>query len=214
MVRINQLVRRRRYVGEDAEPSERVDPFECLHGRRRHAAPAYAVITVATDDVVADEFVGAAPTSVADRGMIAVKTRDADVARLEDGGAPGRRARVHEVLGHFGLSVNRHPIARKTLEVDAKRAAGESQREPVVHQSLALQTLVDLGRGKQINGALLEDSGADPPLDVAARLAFEHHAVDAVKMQELGKQKPGGSGADDCHLSTSHDGILKMCSAA
>src|ERR1700730_19167560 len=31
-------------------------------------------------------------------------------------------------------------------------------------------------------------------------------------MQEVGKQQPGGSGADDCHLSTSHDGILKLCS--
>jgi len=73
---------------------------------------------------------------------------------------------------------------------------------------------VDLGDGKQIHGALFEDSGADPPLDVVARLAFEHHAVDVVKMQELRKQEPGGSGANDCHLSTSHDGILKMCSAA
>jgi 2-hydroxy-4-carboxymuconate semialdehyde hemiacetal dehydrogenase len=54
MVRINQFVRRGRYVGEDAEPSEGVDPFECLHGRRRYAAPAYTVITVATDDVIAE----------------------------------------------------------------------------------------------------------------------------------------------------------------
>jgi len=80
-----------------------IDPFEGLHGRRRCAASAYTVITVATDDVVADEFVGAAPASVADRRMIAVEARDADVARLENRRTPGRCARVHEVLGHFGF---------------------------------------------------------------------------------------------------------------
>ena len=43
VVGVDQLVRNRRRVGQDAEPAEWIDAFEGLDCRRRHTLPADAV---------------------------------------------------------------------------------------------------------------------------------------------------------------------------
>jgi hypothetical protein len=117
--------------------------------------------------------------------MIPVEPFDADVAGLEKELGAGCRARLHEILGHFGLTVHGHGASRETLEVDSKRAIGKSQCEAVVDQAFAQQALTDIRFDQEIHGALFEDSCTNPPFDVFARLPLEHHVVDTVTVQEL-----------------------------
>ncbi len=49
---------------------------------------------------------------------------------------------------------------------------------------------------------MFEDARAYPVLDVLAVAAFEHDAVDALQMQQVGEEQPGRARADDPYLGT------------
>ena len=55
--RVDEVVGRRRDVGEDAEPAERVAPFERLQFARAEPLAADAVVAVGADDEVGLELV-------------------------------------------------------------------------------------------------------------------------------------------------------------
>ena len=55
-------------------------------------------------------------------------------------------------------------------------------------------------RDRQIDGSLLEDSGAYALDDVLATAVFDDDRVDAVAMQQVCKEQPCGTGADDADL--------------
>jgi hypothetical protein len=205
MIRINQLVRDRWSVGQNPKPAKRVNALETAHRLGRDAAPANAVIAIAAGDEVADQFACSAAVRVAHDGMRALEAFDAHVARVEYQLRAGRRARLEEILGDFGLTVDRNGIARQTLQVDAKGASGEAQGKPVVDQPLAQQPLADVRLYQQFDRALLQDAGANARGDILAAAPLEHHAVDAVLMQQLREQEPGWAGADDSYLSAGHD---------
>src|SRR5262249_24527574 len=56
MAHIDQLLRHRRRVGEEAEPAERIDPLELADRLRRHALARDAVEAIAAGDEVARDL--------------------------------------------------------------------------------------------------------------------------------------------------------------
>ncbi len=56
MIRVNQLVRGRRNVGQNPQPAKWIDALETLHRLVRDALPADAVIAVAAGDEIAGQF--------------------------------------------------------------------------------------------------------------------------------------------------------------
>src|SRR5258707_4057512 len=204
MIRVNQFVRNRRNVGQNTEPAKRIDALEALHRLWRDAAPADAVIAVAAGDEVAGECMCAPALGVAYRGMRAVEAFDTHVLRLEYQSAARRDAGLHEILGDFGLTVDRDGIAGETLQVDAKGLPGEPKGKSVVDQSFAQHPRADFRLHEQVHGPLLENSGADAAGDILRALAFEDDAVHAVLVQQLRQQKTRWAGADDCYLSAGH----------
>ena len=114
--------------------------------------------------------------------MRAVEAFDAHIARLEYQSPACRNARLHEILGDFGLTVNRDGAAGETLQVDAKGLPGEPKGESVVDQPFAQHACTDFRPPEQFDGALLQDAGANAAGDMLAALAFENDAVDAVQV--------------------------------
>src|SRR6266851_1376760 len=204
MIRVNQFLRRRWNVGQNPEPTKRVDALEALHRLCRDASPAHTMIAVAAGDEIAGECMCAPAQRIAYRGMRAVKAFDAHIVCLEYQSRACRNAGLHEILGDFGLTVNRDSVAGQALQVDAKGLPSEPESEPVVDQALAQHPLADVRLHEQVHGPLLEDTGADAAGDILAALAFEDDAVHAVLVQQLRQQKTRWAGADDCYLSAGH----------
>ena len=65
---------------------------------------------------------------------------------------------------------------------------------------LAVQPLADAVLGQDVDGAVLDDAGADPRLDVLARPVLDDDRLDAVLGEDLGEEESGGTGADDGDL--------------
>ena len=63
-----------------------------------------------------------------------------------------------------------------------------------------MQALADARVGEEVDRALLEQPGAHALLDVLAAAALEHDRLDALAVQQVAEQQPGGAGADDGDL--------------
>jgi hypothetical protein len=79
--------------------------------------------------------------------------------------------------------------------------AVETQGNPAVKKTFALQTLADARFCEKLHGIALEDAGADALLDVFARARFEDHRFNAHAVQEMREHQTCRSGADDSDLS-------------
>ena len=168
---VDELVRHRRRVGQEAQPAERI---VALEGRQRaggHALAAHAVEAVAAGDEVARELVLVAAVAVAHDGMAAVEVVHAHVLGLVDRDGAARRARVHQVARDLGLAVDDHALAGESVEVDAVAAAGPADLDAVVHEALGVHARADARFVEQRDRALFEDARADAPEHVLAACA-------------------------------------------
>jgi hypothetical protein len=84
MVVVGQFVRDRRRLRQDAEPAERIDPFEGLDRRRLDAGAADAVEPVAAGNEVAGDLVAGAVLVKGNAGMVGVEIMRLDVGGLID----------------------------------------------------------------------------------------------------------------------------------
>ncbi len=117
------------------------------------------------------------------------------VALLDAGG--------DQVAHHLVLAVDGdRAAARQRRQVDAVPLAREQQLDAVMHQPLAAHALAEPGFVERVDGALLQHAGADPVLAILARARLDQHRVDALQAKKMGKQQPGGAGADNRDLGT------------
>ena len=78
--------------------------------------------------------------------------------------------------------------------------AVELELDPVVDDPVALHPLADAGLGEQVGDALLQDSRADPRLDVVAAPVLEHDRVDPLQVEQVREHEARGAGTDDADL--------------
>ena len=83
MVGVDQFMRDRRRLRQDAEPAERIDPLEGLDRRRLDAGAADAVKAVAAGDEVAGDLVADAVLDIGDARMVGVEIMRLDVGGLD-----------------------------------------------------------------------------------------------------------------------------------
>ena len=79
-------------------------------------------------------------------------------------------------------------------------AAGEAQFESPVYQPLVAETFADSRFVHQVDGALLEHTGAHAFLDVLATAILDHHGFDAGAMQQMRKHQARRSCPDNSDL--------------
>jgi hypothetical protein len=107
--------------------------------------------------------------AVAQAAAFAGQAVQADVLGLVDDRRAGGLVRVHQVVLDLGLAVDGDGLAGQRLEIDAPALAVEGQLDAVVDQPLAIEPRADADLVEQIDGALLEQAGADAGAQVLGR---------------------------------------------
>lgn len=79
-------------------------------------------------------------------------------------------------------------------------AVAEPDVDRLVDHALAAQALVEAEFGHQVDRALLQHTGAHAVLNVRAAARFEHDALDAFAIEQMGEKQPCGARADDGDL--------------
>ena len=148
-----------------------------------------------------DSSLSVALDAVANLRRGTVEVVDANVVRFEYDLTSGGQPRRDQILDDFVLSVNRdRAAARQPAQIDAMAAAGEAQLDAMMGQAEARETLTDAGLFEQVDGALLEQAGADALFDIAAAASLEHDRFDAGKVQQVREHQACGPRADDADL--------------
>src|SRR5215210_5308554 len=201
VVRVDQLLRRGRCLGEDPEPGERVLPLVHDEHALRYRRPAHPVEAVAPGYEVASQLVVLAILLIADGRLLRLEVFDADgfgfeddlSARLEPGG--------DEVFHHLVLAVDRDRASPGELEqVDAVALPVEPQLDAVVDHPLPLHPVADARLVQQVDRALLQHARPDPVLYVIAAAGLEHDRLDTLQVQQVREQQPRRSTPDDPNL--------------
>src|SRR5918995_1080837 len=201
VVRVDQLLVRRRRGGEDPEPGERILTLERRENARRNAVPAHPVEAVTSGDEVANDLPVVAVVPVVEDGPVSLEALGADVLDVELECAARLQPRCDQILHHLLLPVDRDPAAAgQRREVDPVPLAGDLQLDPVVDEAFPSEALSHADLLQQVDGALLEHPGPDAALDVLAGSVLENDRVDPPEVEEVSEDEAGGPGADDADL--------------
>src|ERR1700722_17954564 len=156
---------------------------------------------VARSDEIASEFMRGAVLLVAQQRRGAVCVMDRDVGGLINGRRAGGRALIAEVLGQFGLAIDHDLFAAGQVEeVNPMARPVEGEIETLMRQALATHPGAELDLIEEIDGALFEDAGANPGLDIGAALALQNDGLDADSVEQMSEQEARRAGADDGDL--------------
>ena len=123
-----------------------------------------------------------------------------DALDLEPEVAAALQQRRDQVLDDLLLSVDRHVPAGQLGDLDVLGVALPAQVDAVVLEPLAGQPLADPQVVHQLDRVLLEQAGADAPLDVVAVAVLEDHRLDARSLQQQPEHQPRGTCSDDADL--------------
>ena len=121
--------------------------------------------------------------------------------------APLPVARLHQIAGEFGLSVDHDGPPGEAGEVDAQPAAAESETEAAMHQPFRMQPAGDAGPFGEPDETLLQYAGADAAEHMVARLPLEDQRFDAGEPEQPAEQQSGRACPDDRDLCA-HGSLL------
>ena len=186
-----------RHVGKDAEPAERIFAFELTHRRCRDRLARGAMEAVAADDELRVDPRRRAVSGEGHERRDAVDVVQRDVLRLVQDRQVALRRRVHQVARHLGLAIDGDVLAGERLDVDTDQMVGGGEVEAFLHQPLGPQPLVEAQSFHQVGRHRLQHARTDTAEDIGRRLAFDDHAVDACRAQQMPEQQARGTCADD-----------------
>ena len=197
---VDQFLGRRRRVGHDAEPGERIDPLVSAQSIVGNAGAADAVKAVAARNEVGLDLGALALVKKTHARPLRVDVVEDDVERLVDREPAGGGAAFAEILGRFGLPVDGHAGAGQLAKVDAPARAVDGDLDAFVDQRLALQPFGRAGAPHHLDRSRFEHAGANAPLDMGAIAPFEDDRLDPLAPENLGQQQSRRTGADDGDL--------------
>jgi hypothetical protein len=201
VIRVDELVRRGRRLGEDAQPAERIDPLvdgQHTVGNRRTAD---AVEAVAPGNQVAVDLAMRAAVLKADHGSRRVERGHRHPLRFEVERPRGGQTRLDQISNDFVLAVDGDRLAAGQFgEVDAMPRPVAADIEAIVTQAVALKASPDAHRDQQIHGALLQHACPHAVDDVLAAAILDDDRVDAVEVQQVPKQQARRPRANDAYL--------------
>src|SRR5690606_26872073 len=192
------LRRTGRRLAQDPEPREGVLAEVPARLRPRHRRADDAVRAVgAHNEVGVDLERPSVAVGREDAGTVGCRALDA----LRGDPEPQVLSRCEpcrdEVLERLVLRVQPHAPPDERREVDAVPLTREPQLDAVVTVSDGARAAELAELVEHLDGALLEDAGADRLLDLLALAAVDHDRVDAGDAEQVREQQPGGAGADD-----------------
>ena len=145
----------------------------------RKGRPADAVKSVTPGDEITRNLVTSAGLLVRNPGVF-FEIMDAHGLRFEKDGRVVPAARGDQILEHFLLRIDGNRLPYQVLKIDAVTLAGKPQFHAVMNEAFSPHTLTDAGTAQEIYGTLLQHTGAHARLHILARVAFEHHGLNAL----------------------------------
>jgi len=159
------------------------------------------VKAVASGDEVALELHRFAIDRVAQLRRARAHVVRAHVLDLEVKPRTARNARGYQILHHLLLPVHGdRAAAGELIEGYSVIVALEAERDPAMHEPLAIHALAKAGVAHELDGSLLEHTRAHALLDVLAAPALDDHRVDSRAREEMREHEPRGAGAYDADL--------------
>src|SRR5262249_51797293 len=132
--------------------------------------------------------------------LVAGDAMQADVLCLVNHAAKRRLVRGHQVLLNLGLAINGHAFARERLEIDAMATSLEGDRNTLVAEPLTLQSLADSSLDEEVDGPLLQQTGAHPGAEIVGCAFLQDDRFYACQPQEPRQQQARWSAANDSDL--------------
>src|SRR5208282_3449518 len=109
--------------------------------------------------------------------------------------------RSDQILDDFVLSVDGYRTAAgQPAQIDTMSTPAEAQLDPVMDQPQTLHPLADAGFIEQVDGALLEQAGANSLLDIFAAASLEHDGLYAGKVQQVRQHQARRARSDNADL--------------
>ena len=205
VVGVNQFVMARRNIGQNPEPTERVNPLELRCRARWNAFARWSVIAVATCDESRVNPVLGSVFGVSDKRRIAFDVMQRDIRGLVYHFKPARRCRIHQVAGHLGLPVHRHMLARQRVSINPDKALTIGQRETFLQHTLGIQPRVNAKPVEQVGRGPLQHTCANAAQNIIGRCSFDDDAVDAFGPQQMAEQQPRWPRTNDGDLVSVQD---------
>ena len=216
VVGVDQLLRGRRRLREDAEPCVRILPLVGAQRTVGNGGPAHTVEAVTTGDEVAAKLVPLGVACKPNRRRASAEIVQANVVDLEVQRSVGRKPGGDQILNQL------------VLAVDGQLAAGQlGERDPVSPPSKSSSMPWCTMRSRCIRSASPTSVSRSTvpcsstparmrPLDVFTALPLQHHGVDAQTVQQMCKHKAGRTGSDDpdlcAHASVGPFGYVRRSS--
>src|SRR5918998_291504 len=213
---VDQLLRGRRPLDEDAEPSERVGPRVLLAGSPGEEAPGGAEEAVGPHDEVAGELllllgvvaeahlpglrVETGAPAEKDAGPVGVEVAQACGRRLEHDAPARLQAGGVEVLYDLLLAVDDDALSREVRQGDPVPPPAEAELDPLVDGPLAVHPLPHARLAQQCRGGVLEHPGPDRGLDLLAAAKLQHHGLYAPQVQQVREQRTRRPAPNDAYL--------------
>ncbi len=199
---IDQLVRYRRTVDQNAEPAERIDAFESANRISRNALSRHAMVAVAASDEIARDFMRGPVFHVPNLRTLAVEIMQRHLVRLIDGFPSRRVTRIHEIVGDLGLPVDHHMSADELAKIESVTVAVEAKLDSVMDQSFGMHAGAYSGVDRAARRCLVRARPHECDRARNRAAAFKDDGFDSLIFKEPTKQEAGGSGSDDRDLNT------------
>ncbi|MGY3125644.1 hypothetical protein ACVWXQ_009581 [Bradyrhizobium sp. S3.14.4] len=164
--------------------------------------------TIAAGDVIALQDLVTAIMAEVDLRPVAVEIRQPRDLRLEQQRLRRLKPGPDQVLNHFLLTVDHHPLAGQAGKIEMDVLAAKANVEAFINHALSPHPRVQSEHFKSLHRARLEHAGAHTPFDIRAALGLDDDTFYSGPVQQMRQEKPGRSGTNDSnlrsHLQTSH----------
>ena len=199
---VDELVGRRRDVGEDPEPGVGVDALPGVAPAVGHRRPARPERPVAprhgrrVDPLRPPADVGERHERVIGLRVVHGRAGRAVVHRPPGGVAGGGQVRLQ-----LGLPVDPDAPPGQAGEVEVVALRRPLQVDAVVLVAVRLDPRAEPGRAQQVDAGAFQDPGPDPGGDVLLRPRLDDDRLDAVLREEVGEQQARRPRPDDGNIS-------------
>ena len=154
---------------------------------------------VTTGNDVGRQFVSSAVVLIANRRPVAIDVLNRNNRRFINDIVIFPSERPEQIARDFLLTVNRNATADQLFEIEHVMPVPVADADaPMVHV-LFLQPVADTGLDQHIDGALLQNAGANSLLHVFAASRLEDDALDAAETKDPSQQGSRGAGPNDCY---------------
>jgi hypothetical protein len=198
---VNELLGGRWRLDEHAQPANLELTLITLHRAGGNRRAADSMEAIAAGNKVAVDFRGLAIMCECHTRLIRGDVQELHILRFKNNFSSSLVSRVNQIAQHLMLGVDGdRSAAYEVVEINAVRLSVEAELNAMMHLAFVREPLANATGFQQIDRRLLEHAGPHGGLHCRPRTSFQHDRIDAALLQQVRKQQPRRSGADNGDL--------------